>query len=160
MNPLSIVKDLALNKTRLFIEYLLIGFLISLAGVTFTLWLQKNKIEERLENQNTKVTQLEIKANTQDQTILDLKDMRSRDATAIDGLLNDYKTLAQNNKQAEDKLRKLEQTNEEVRRYMRDPLPAALKCLLNNTCKTDSTNNNRVPQTPVTPNSVVHPVPN
>lgn len=160
MNPLSIVKDLVLNKTRLFIEYLLIGFVISLAGVTFTLWLQKNNIEKKLENQITKVTQLEIKTSTQDQTISDLKEMRTRDAVAIDGLVNDYKTLATNSKQANDKLRKLEQTNEEVRKYMRDPLPAALKCLLNNTCKTDNPNSNRIPQTPSTTAPIVHPTSN
>ncbi len=160
MNPLSIVKDLVLNKTRLLIEYVLIGSVISLAGITFTLWLQKNKISEDLTNTQRAVTQLEGKTSIQDQTILNLKDMRSRDATAIDGLINDYKTLAQNNKQANDKLRKLEQTNEEVRKYMRDPLPAALKCLLNNTCKTDDTNNNRIPQTPISPDPTVRPVSN
>jgi len=149
MNPISIVKDLVLNKTRLFIEYLLIGFVVSLAGVTLTLWLQKNVIEEKLEVQNTKVTQLEIKTSTQDQTIIDLKDLRSRDAMAIDGLVGDFRILASNNKSVNDKLRKLEQTNEEVRRYMRDPLPAALKCVLNNTCQADPANSDRTTQTPI-----------
>lgn len=149
MNPLSIVKDLALNKTRLFIEYLLIGFVVSLAGATLTLWLQKNTIEENLTKTQKAVTELEVKTTTQDQTIIDLKDLRSRDAVAIDGLITDYKTLASNSKSVNDKLKKLEQTNEEVRRYMRDPLPAALKCVLNNTCQADPANSDRATQTPI-----------
>jgi len=160
MNPLSIVKDLALNKTRLFIEYILIGFVISLAGVTFTLWLQKNKISDDLTNTQKAVTQLEDKTSVQDETINNLKELRTRDATAIDGLVSDYKSLATSNKQANDKLKKLEQTNEEVRKYMADPLPAALKCLLNGTCKTDNPNDNRKPQAPSTTAPIVHPTDN
>jgi septal ring factor EnvC (AmiA/AmiB activator) len=150
---LSSIKTFLLTKTRLVIEYFLIGFVITLAGVTFTLWLKNKTLTTNLEITRSNITQLTSALETQDKTINDLKELRTRDANAIDGLVNDYRSIAQSNKEVNDRLANLEKTNEEVRRYMRDPLPAAIKCVLNNTCK--DSDKVGVPKTPSNPHRIL-----
>jgi hypothetical protein len=72
-----------------------------------------------------------------EETIRELKDLRGQDAKALDGLLNDYKTLAESDSKVRTRLHHLETSNENVRNYLNLPVPAQLDCLLNDTCTAD-----------------------
>lgn len=126
------------SKKRLIIEYALIAVVLSLAAVTFTLWLQKRTTDQKLETVQASLTTLEVANQIQDKTIDDLKDLRKRDAHALDGLLSDFKVLAEHDNTVRRKLRNLETTNEAVRDYLNKPVPAELACVLDNTCNKDS----------------------
>jgi chromosome segregation ATPase len=129
---------------RLVIEYALIAGVITLAGVAMTLWGAKAKTEivlakteTRLGATENRVTTLESVNQAHEETIRELKDLRGQDAKALDGLLNDYKTLAESDSKVRTRLHHLETSNENVRNYLNLPVPAQLDCLLNDTCTAD-----------------------
>lgn len=133
------------SKKRLLIEYMLIAVLLAVAGFTFNLWLNKAKVESKLEaaKKEVKVIQskllaIELVNDVQEKTIEDLRDLRITDAKALTGLLQDYKLLAKRDTEARQRLSALENTNETVRAYLNTPIPAELECLLNNSCRTGS----------------------
>lgn len=126
---------------RLVIEYVLIGTVVSLAGVAVALWGAKAKTEVILAKTETRlgategrVTTLESVNQAHEETIKELKDLRGQDAKALDGLLNDYKLLAESDARVRTRLHSLETSNENVRNYLNLPVPAQLDCLLNDTC--------------------------
>lgn len=150
-------KTLIVGKTRLFIEYLLIGFVVILAGFTFTLWWQKDKIETKLETVEQTVSVLQSANEVNVKTIDSLMVLRNNDAAAIDGLIKGYKSLAQKSDLVKNKLKELEQNNDEIRTFLHSPLPAAIKCLLNKTCKTDSSDEINLPNSSGAINGIVQP---
>jgi len=126
---------------RLVIEYALIGTVVTLAGVAVALWGAKknteivlSKTETRLTGTEARMTTLESVNQAHEATIKDLKDLRGQDAKALDGLLNDYKLLAESDTKVRTRLHNLETSNENVRNYLNLPVPAQLDCLLNDTC--------------------------
>lgn len=142
------------DNARLVIEYVLIGVVISLCGTAFALWIAKQRTELTLSKTQTtlqgvtaRVTTLESVNDDNEKTIVDLKNLRTKDAQAIDGLLQDYKDLSDNDTKVRTRLLTLESSNEAVRSYLNQPVPAELGCLLNNTCSaTDpSSNKDRTP---------------
>lgn len=130
--------DFVLSKGRLVIEYLMIAGLVALCAITTTLWFQKNSIAEKLDRTQDQVVRLRDTVEIQGGTIDTLKELRTTDATALTGLLTDYKSLSKNDATVRDRLRKLEQSNEVVRKYMETPIPVELQCLLNGTCAATS----------------------
>jgi uncharacterized membrane-anchored protein YhcB (DUF1043 family) len=152
LNLVSDAWQYVVNKKRLIIEYVLIGVVLTLAGAALTLWLQQRALEDKLKETNKLVTSLEIANQTQDATIDDLKVLRNKDAQALDGLLNDYKSLASNDAVVRSRLSTLEKSNATVHDYLSQPLPAELTCLLNNTCSKDS-NKDRTSSPTAKPNT-------
>jgi hypothetical protein len=114
---------------RLVIEYVLIGTVVTLAGVAVALWGAKkntevvlSKTETRLGATENRVTTLESVNQAHEETIKELKD------------LHDYKMLAEYDSKVRTRLHNLETSNENVRNYLNLPVPAQLDCLLNDTC--------------------------
>jgi len=122
------------SKIRLAIEYVLIACVVALCAVTTTLWVQRNSISAKLDHTEEQVVSLTNEVGIQGATIDDLKSLRVQDAEALSGLLSDYKSLSQNDATVRDRLRRLEQTNEVVRKYLETPIPPELQCVLNDTC--------------------------
>lgn len=123
-----------LDKGRLVLEYALLGTVVTLAGVTFTLWVQKGQISEKLSATETRVGGLEQSVTTQSETITNLKELRQKDNQALAGLMQDYQMLSQNDSSVRNRLRALEQSNEVVRKYLESPIPPELLCVLDGTC--------------------------
>lgn len=126
---------------RLVIEYALIAAVVSLAGVAVALWGAKknteivlSKTETRLTGAEARMTTLESVNQAHEATIVELKELRGQDAKALDGLLGDYKILAEADARVRTRLHNLETSNENVRNYLNLPVPAQLDCLLNDTC--------------------------
>lgn len=126
---------------RLVIEYALIATVVILAGVAVALWGGKKKTEVVLAQTETRLTGAEARMTTlesvneaHEETIKELKDLRGQDAKALDGLLSDYKMLAEADSRVRTRLHNLETSNENVRNYLNLPVPAQLDCLLNDTC--------------------------
>jgi cell division protein FtsB len=126
---------------RLVIEYALIATVVTLAGVAVALWGGKKKTEVVLAQTETRLTGAEARMTTlesvneaHEETIKELKDLRGQDAKALDGLLSDYKMLAEADSRVRTRLHNLETSNENVRNYLNLPVPAQLDCLLNDTC--------------------------
>ncbi len=125
---------------RLVIEYILIGLIVAMAGVLFTLWLQKGTIELNLEKTKNSLSTVQERldvvedANSKNnQTIEQLKQLRIRDNKALQELVQNFQELSDINLAVKNKLRELEATNEVVRKYLNAPIPDSLRGLLNGT---------------------------
>ncbi len=131
------------NKTRLAIEYFLIAVLITVAGATFTMWLSKERTEKSLQVTKTELVTVQDRLvnverinRDQQETIAELRSLRSKDAEALTGLLYDYKELSKNDTHARQRLTALEDSNDFVKTYLNQRIPSDLACLLNNSCQT------------------------
>lgn len=131
------------SKFRLVIEYALIAAVVIIAGVAVALWGAKKKTELVLAQTETRLTTSESRLSTVEsvnqanlETINQLTSLRSKDASAIDGLLTDYRSLSNNDTAVRTRLQTLERSNEAVRDYLNQPVPTELACLLNGTCAT------------------------
>lgn len=138
------------KKTRLVIEYALIAVIVSAAGFTFSMWLSKEHTEKSLlTTQNElqtvlhRLSAVESVNQQQQETIVELKELRLQDAHALTGLLADYKVLTDNDARARNRLATLEKSNETVRNYLNQRIPPDLACLLNNTCDTGNPSSNK-----------------
>lgn len=126
---------------RLVIEYALIATVVTLAGVAVALWGAKKNTESALAQTETRLVRTEDRVATMESvnqahevTISELKELRGQDAKALDGLLGDYKILAESDTKVRTRLHNLETSNENVRDYLNLAVPAQLDCLLNDTC--------------------------
>lgn len=125
------------DKKRLIIEYILIAVIVASAATVFTLWLQREKTENKLVEASQKIDGLKKRVHTveqinatQDRTIKTLNELREQDATALGGLLNDYTRLSERDKSVQKQIAELEKNNEKVRSYLSQPLPPELRSLL------------------------------
>lgn len=131
------------DKKRLVLEYLLIAAVITIGGAAFGLWLKTKAVENdllqtqvTLESAKSRLTAIEFTNEQQAGTIATLRDLRNKDAFAMQGLMSDYKRLSARDKYFRDQLKHLENTNAEVRSYLDTPIPSDLACLLND-CNKD-----------------------
>lgn len=141
----SKVFSMVAPKLRLYIEYALIAVIIVLAVFVINLWLAKTVMTKQVEHLNSELVnqkqtvQLLQKSNEANiETIHELKNLRGKDAEAIQDLVTNFKSLADSNKKVDIRLKTLEQNNEAVREYLRSDIPAPLKCLLDNTCRNNT----------------------
>lgn len=135
------IKEYLFIKGRLIVEYLMIVTVVILGALSINLFFQSREADSKLQTLEGKLSDQSIMlftltdSNVQQQnTINNLMELRSRDATAIDGLVTDYRSLADTSTKVDKRLRKLEDSNEAVRVYLSSDIPAPLMCLLNNTC--------------------------
>lgn len=135
------IKQYLLRKGRLIVEYLMIVTVVILGALSINLFFQSREADTKLQalegkllDQSVMLFKLTDSNAQQHNTINNLMELRSRDATAIEGLITDYKALANSSTKADKRLKKLEDSNEAVRVYLSSDIPAPLMCLLNNTC--------------------------
>lgn len=135
------IKQYLLEKGRLIVEYLMIVTVVILGALSINLFFQSREANNKLQTLEGKLTDQSVMlfkltdSNVQQQnTINNLMELRLRDATAIEGLVTDYKALADTSTKVDKRLKKLEDSNEAVRVYLSSDIPAPLMCLLNNTC--------------------------
>ena len=135
------IKQYLLSKGRLIVEYLMIVTVVILGALSINLFFQSREADSKLQTLEGKLSDQSIMlftltdSNAQQQnTINNLMELRSRDATAIDGLVTDYKALADTSTKVDKRLKELEVSNEAARVYLSSDIPAPLMCLLNNTC--------------------------
>lgn len=135
------LKAYFVNKGRLVMEYTMIFAVIVLGVFSINFYIQDKlddekviRLEQKISDQSVKLFALEEANNAQTDTINKLLELRTRDATAIQGLVNDYKSLADTSNKVDKRLKQLESSNEAVRIYLSSDIPAPLMCLLNNTC--------------------------
>lgn len=140
-NILLKIKQYLLNKGRLIVEYLMIVAVVILGALSINLFFQSREADNKLQTLEGKLSDQSVMLFTltdsnarQQNTINNLMELRSRDATAIEGLVTDYKALADTSTKVDKRLKKLEDSNEAVRVYLSSDIPAPLMCLLNNTC--------------------------
>lgn len=141
MGMLSNIWSFFKTKYRLIIEYVLIGAVTILAGVTFTLWLKKVEIERNLvetkyelANVQQRMSIVEFVNDVHENRIGELKELRVKDAEALSGLMNDYRQLAVKDENVRRRLDSLETSNEIIRDYLNTPIPDDIKCLLDDSC--------------------------
>ncbi len=123
------------DKKRLLIEYIMIAIVVALCGFSLTMWWQKKNQEETIEAMGKKVTILESVTTKQSATIDSLKSQREIDSTSLQSLQQDYKNLWQSDQQSKKRLGDLEKQNAKVKKYLDEPIPRELVCLLTDTCK-------------------------
>lgn len=142
---LTKIKAYILNKGRLIVEYILIIAVVALGSMCLNLYLADKEAKRYLENLSNVVSDQNVRLNrlndanvAQANTINQLKELRSKDADAIGGLITDFKILADTNTKVDKRLKDLEANNEVVRKYLQSDIPAPLICLLNNTCSAET----------------------
>lgn len=145
---LTILTSLIKNKARLYIEYALIALLVVTAGVTLTLWLQKESVKRDLIETKVELIQVEQRLTTsehinkvQQQHIAELQNLRETDALALTGLLTDYKSREYAAVTAKRRLQNAEDNDATVKSYLDNPIPNNLACLLTKTCTGDPISN-------------------
>lgn len=145
------IKKYLLEKGRLIVEYLMIVTVVILGALSINLFFQSREANNKLQTLEGKLTDQSVMlfkltdSNVQQQnTINNLMELRSRDATAIEGLVTDYKALADTSTKVDKRLKKLEDSNEAVRVYLSSDIPAPLMCLLNNTCAPSDGSKDRI----------------
>lgn len=141
--------DFVKNKFRLLIEYALIGVLVATAGLSFTLWLQREKVQKELDDTKVTVAQnygrinsLEAVNDRQEKTIATLNDLREQDSKSLTNLLSDYAKLTGHDTAVRSKIAELEKRNAKVQNYMDQPVPLELKCVLEDHTCSESGNQN------------------
>jgi hypothetical protein len=80
------------------------------------------------------VETLENIKDQQVKTIGTLNEMRENDEKQLGKRIKDVKTLAQKNAELQAKVAELESTDETVRKYLNEPVPPVLGCMLSNSC--------------------------
>ena len=121
------IKKYLLEKGRLIVEYLMIVTVVILGALSINLFFQAREAGNKLQTLEGKLTDQSVMlfkltdSNMQQQnTINNLMELRSRDATAIEGLVTDYKALADTSTKVDKRLKKLEDSNEAVIRRFAD----------------------------------------
>lgn len=122
------------SKLGLYLGYFAIAFAVVLGCSAVWFYRQNNAL-------NTKVGSLQTKVDTnyatigtlqkvnekQDETIEQLKELRKTDASAVNALLNDVKSIHSTNAAVRTKINILEKRSEEVKRYLNSPIPDSLR---------------------------------
>ena len=108
--------------------------LLALGGLYVSLLLARAKVAHL----ETSLATLHAAAKVQEQAIKDLNNTRAADNLALQQLSADYAALAQSTNGARQRLQQLERSNEQVRDYLSQPVPAELGCLLDGTCDKDT----------------------
>lgn len=127
------------NKHRLIIEYILIGIIVTTAGLTFTLWLGKLKVENKLAEAKTELAQLTGKVKVlesvndlQQKSIDDLIKLRAKDSKIMTGLLDQFAGIGKTADEKKKAIKSLGEKNESIAKYLNSIIPDEL---INSLCK-------------------------
>lgn len=124
-------------RARLWIEYALIGVVVALAGYAVSSSLQRrqltrtvNTLSEQLGSVSTTLSQ-QVQANhDQDAAIAALKDLRTTDSHALQGLQDRLGTYAKKDAVIRTKFAELERTNAAAKSLLDTAVPDAVGCVL------------------------------
>lgn len=137
---ISSIANFVTGKKRLLCEYGLIAAVVTIGGFTLSQWYSKSQLEKRLVNaelqveaMQSRVTIVEAVNQAHEATLDSLRELRARDAAALKGLIEDYKTLTMRDQQVRNQLYELRKSNESVAAYLAQPVPSELARLLNST---------------------------
>lgn len=125
------------NKSRLACEYGLIAVVIVIGTFTVTQWYGKMKLETRLAYAELSLGKVEGRLQiveavneAHEQTIESLRELRERDALALERLLSDYHILSMQDATIRNELHALRNSNQTVLDYLDQPVPSDLARLL------------------------------
>lgn len=121
---------------RLFMEYVLIGLVIACAAMAFALWNKTQELEKKNEWLLKRVVQNETINEQQEKTIAEMTTLRAKDAEVLARLIDQYNSLRGQDRRMRHRLADLEKKNERVQKYLDQPIPDELACMLNGTCRT------------------------
>jgi hypothetical protein len=123
------------GKTRLFVEYLLIGSVIVLGTMVITLKFDNAQFRTDMANATKEMIILRMLNDEQNNKLVMLEEFRARDSKSLSGLMNDFKVYANTSQILARKIANLEKTNEKVNSYLNEPVPYDLGCLLSDSCE-------------------------
>lgn len=128
------------SKRRLLCEYGLIAAVVITGGFTVGQWYSKQRmttqlaqVEAELATVGSRLVLVEAVNDAHEQTLNSLRELRARDAVALEGLLNDYRELSLRDMQVRSQLNELRKSNENVEMYLAQPVPDKLARMLNST---------------------------
>lgn len=137
------------SHVRLFIEYVLLAMLVSVAGLCLTMWFRNTGLQESIAEMNGAMDDMQLamavreEAMTlQQETMNRLIAMRKIDSTFLQRLSDNLQTSEQTNRQWVMKYSELEDDHEVAKPFLDTPVPAGVKCLLDGTCQASSDNPN------------------
>lgn len=125
------------HKTRLTLEYGLIASVIVLGAGVFTLWLNKQEVEERLQSVSGRLEFVETRNARNETYIRKLKQQQVEDAILIQNLITDYEPVFGSYIDIQGRLDALELTTQELDEYLNSSVPLELHCVISNTCNED-----------------------
>lgn len=126
------------GRLRLYIEYVVLGSAIICASFALTMYFQNNRLSSVVGRLNTdlgtqaqQITQLRDDNEAQQHAIDEVERLRQLDHSTLQSLNDALVDVYTRNARVRDQLKKLEQSNVEVRHYLHDiPVPASVRCLL------------------------------
>jgi hypothetical protein len=125
---------------RLILEYALVAALVATMGVVLTMKIHSAEQDVTIAKVNSDLaTTAQIaaaakQANLDDQAAIDeLKTLRAKDSTAIQGLQTDFAKTNVDQAAVKSKLAILEKTNVQAKQLLDTPVPAAVGCVLDGT---------------------------
>lgn len=135
------------SKTRLITEYLLLGLLVSVCGLAYSLYLTRAEVRDDLTTAQEKIGNLETSLTVQQMAnslntdaISALQQFRELDAQTTNSLLTLLQTMNKERTAQDQRLKNLEKDNAEVRPYLNSSVPTGYDCLLEpETCPSAAT---------------------
>jgi len=125
------------GKARLIIEYVLIGIVVSLAGFTLAIWLQRRELAQQVTKLSGTVGTLSgtvtEQANInrqQDAALAELSRLRGIDSKALTDLNGELAMAGKKGDGLRQRIAQLEKNNADARALLDTPVPADLGCLL------------------------------
>lgn len=130
MSLINSVKDFALTKTRLFVEYIIISILLVVIGLCVFLWTDRDQMNQMIGKIQTDLT-MTIDANiAQDNAIAELLKTRQQDLKSLKDYIEKSNMLQDEKQQLTEQLTELEKSNEQIKAYLDVPLhPDLIKLL-------------------------------
>lgn len=132
------------SNIRLFIEYLLLWMLVSLAGLCLTMWFRNTGLQKSVEAITTEMNELQLQLTVR-------QEVMEQQANVMDQLLvlrsvdSDFLQSLSTNLQHNDTLSRewflnysaLEKDHETAKPFLDTPVPVGVRCLLDGACQAD-----------------------
>lgn len=142
----SAIAQLVTNKRRLITEYALLGCVVAIGGLAFSMWLSRGELRTELKETRDSAAQttqrllvVEEGYELNKQALETLKKLRNVDNRSLLDLHEKYRDITSRSEKVEQQLRHLGQSNEDVKKFFNTSLNRALVCVLEPTqCGTDS----------------------
>jgi len=125
------------GKARLIIEYALIAVVVSLAGFTLAIWLQRRELAQQVTKlsgtvgtlSGTVTEQADVNRQ-QDVALTELRRLRDVDNQALTSLHGELNKAGEKGESLRRRIAELEKNNADARALLDTPVPAELGCLL------------------------------
>jgi len=132
--------DFIATKFRLFVEYVMIGLIITLLGACFTIYIKKLHTDIELGKVATTAAFLDDANQTNLLTIAELQKDNKKSSDAVMTLIRRNQEIQSENFAMQQKIDALEGSDEQVKDYLNTNIPVSLQCLLNTECQNGNQN--------------------